>query len=143
MSNSFTSNSGIKSFGVFSEPLEAGEYIYNKKSRASFCAPSHCPPNLTQGNLLMFKNSYQMTYFPCKNAINKANLNINLITHLNLKDVPVVTHTGSNVVPITLSSTAVPYLDYNIDPSGNLFGNSVCGINNYVQYMQYNTTTTL
>ena len=40
-------------------------------------------------------------------------------------------------MPTTISTDAVPYLDYNIDPCGNLFGNTICGINNYVNYMVY------
>ena len=34
-----------------------------------------------------------------------------------------------------------PYLKYNIDPSGNLFGNTVCGINNFENYVVPNITT--
>jgi hypothetical protein len=62
-----------------------------------------------------------------------------LITKLDLKDVTVVEDFSGNVVPSTINVTSIPYLSYNIDPSGNLFGNSQCGINNYVKYMVYNS----
>ena len=141
MAHSFKSNSGKKTFGVFVEPLQAGEYIYNKKAKATYCNTNSCSPGLKVGSesdLLLYKKSNNLIYFPCKYAINKANLNINLITKLDLTEVPVIEDFSGNVVPATLSPTNVPYLQYNIDPSGNLFGNSICGINNYVKYMHYN-----
>ena len=141
MAHSFKSNSGIKAFGVFSESLDAGEYVYNKKARTTYCVANNCIPSVKVGsesNLLLFKRSNRLRLYPCKNAINKANLNINLITKLNLIDVPVIANVPENISPTPIISTAIPYLDYNIDPSGNLFGNSICGINNYVSYMEYN-----
>jgi hypothetical protein len=65
------------------------------------------------------------------NTFNKTNLNRNLVTKLNLLNVTVID---------TIPSTD-PYLAYNIDPSGALFGNSVCGFNNYVNYLEYNPPT--
>ena len=61
-----------------------------------------------------------------------------MITKLDLKDVPVIEDFSGNVVPSTINTVVNPYLRYNIDPSGNLFGNTVCGINNFVNYMVYN-----
>ena len=141
MAHSFKTNSGKNAFGVFSEPLEAGEYIYNKKARASYCVANSCVPAIKVGsesNLLFFKRSNRLSLYPCNHSIDKANLNINLITKLDLKDVPVMANIVGNVVPTTISTSAIPYLTYNIDPSGVLFGNTICGINNYVQYMVYN-----
>ena len=143
MAHSFKSSSGKKSFGVFVEPLEAGEYIYNKKAKATYCTTNNCTPSTKVGsesNFLLYKRSNVLQNFPCKNVINKANLEINLITKLNLLGVPVVADASGNV-PTTISSSAIPYLNYNIDPSGNLFGNTICGINNYLHYLQYNIPT--
>lgn len=141
MANSFNSNSGKKAFGVFTEPLQAGEYIYNKKAKATYCVTNNCIPSVkvcSESNLLLYKRSNFLTYSPCRNYINKANLEINLITKLNLSEVPVIADFSGNIVPTTISSSVIPYLTYNIDPSGNLFGNTICGVNNYVRYMQYN-----
>jgi hypothetical protein len=146
MANTFKSASGNRTFGVFSEPLDAGEYIYNKKARASFCVANSCVPAVnvgTQSNLLLFNRSSVISVYPCKNNINKANLNINLLTQLNLSGVPVIQNYDNldiptPIVPTTLqNSDDYPYLEYNIDPCGNLFGNDVCGINNFVNYMVY------
>lgn len=141
MAHSFKSKSGKSAFGVFSEPLEAGEYIYNKKARTTYCV-DNCIPKLkvnTESNLMLYKRANKLKFYPCKNLINKANLNINLITKLDLKDVPVIADLSGNV-PTIIEQNAIPYLEYNIDPSGNLFGNTICGINNYVQYMVYDTS---
>jgi hypothetical protein len=138
MSRPFYGNSGKKSFGVFEEPLTQGDFIYNKKAKSTYCFANNCTPNLTEGNYLLYKRSNVLNNFPCKNVINKQNLYINLITKLNLKYVPVIADFSGNIVPTTITPTATPYFKYNIDPSGNLFGNSICGINNYIRYMQYN-----
>ena len=37
MAHSFKTNSGKKAFGVFNEPLEAGNYTYNKKAKSAYC----------------------------------------------------------------------------------------------------------
>ena len=141
MANSFKSIPGRPAFGVFSEPLEAGEYILNKKARTTYCVTNNCAPRVRVGsesNLLLFRRSSNLSVYPCKNAINKANLNINLITELDLTNVPVISDLSSNFFPTTITTTAIPYLDYNIDPCGNLFGNTICGINNFTHYLKYN-----
>ena len=140
MARSFKTSSGKSAFGRFFEPEEAGEYIYNKKAKTIFCAANKCVPSttvITQSNLLLLNRANKLKYYPCKNAFNKSNLNINLITKLDLKDVPVILDVSNNEVPSTITTTSIPFLDYNIDPSGVLFGNTVCGINNYEKFMVY------
>jgi hypothetical protein len=136
MAHSFKSNSGNRAFGVFIEPLDAGAYIYNKKAKATYCVTNNCTPSVKVGsesNLLLYKRSNRLTNFPCKNSINKANLDINLITKMNLLGVPVIANFSGNT-PTTITSGNT----YNIDPDGKLFGNTICGINNYLNYLQYN-----
>jgi hypothetical protein len=147
MAHSFKTNSGYRTFGVFSEPLDAGDYIYNKKARATFCVANNCVPAVnvgTQSKLLLFNRSNALSVYPCKNNINKSNLNINLITQLDLSGVPVMQDFSNNLVPTPIVPTTManaitnyPYLIYDIDPSGQLFGNNICGVNNYVNYMVY------
>ena len=141
MAHSFKSNSGTRAFGVFSESQNAGDYIFNKKARATYCVANRCVPRVkvgSQSNLLLFNRSNTLSVYPCKNKINNANLYINLLTKLDLSgNIPVIEGLSGNTVPTTISTDAVPYLDYHIDPCGNLFGNTICGINNYVNYMVY------
>ena len=139
MAHSFKSNSGTRAFGVFSEPQNAGDYIFNKKARATYCVANNCVPSVkvgSQSNLLLFNRSNKLSVYPCKNSINKADLYINLLTKLDLSgNVPVIEEFAGNIVPSPIKLDSVPFLDYNIDPSGNLFGENVCGINNFVNYM--------
>jgi hypothetical protein len=136
------SSSANKAFGVFSEPQNTGDYIYNKKTKATYCNANICTPSLTVGsesNYLLFKRAQKLRVYPCLNSIDKANLNINLITKLNLTGVPVIEDASGNI-PSTINTSATPYKDYKIDPSGNLFGNTICGINNWEKYMVYDAS---
>ena len=143
MSRPFTNiTSANKTFGQFKESTDAGEYIYNKKARATYCVANKCAPSIkvySEGDRLLFNKSNQLSLYPCANAINSANLNINLITRLNLRNVPVIQDASSGAIPSTITLDSVPFLDYVIDPSGALFGNSICGINNYLNYLRPNT----
>ena len=149
MARSFNNSSGKKAFGVFLEPQDAGDYIYNTKARASYCVANNCTPAVnigSQGNLLLFNRSNKLSVYPCKNVINKSNLNINLITTLNLSGVPVIENMTTNAVPTSIvpttldASASYPYLTYNVDPCGNLFGNNICGINNYLSYLEFTSS---
>jgi hypothetical protein len=133
--------SGKSAFGLFSEPQTAGDYLYDKKAKTTFCLANKCIPSRkvnTESNLLLLNRANNLKYYPCKNFFNKANLNVNLITKLDLKDVAVIANFSGNAVPTTVTQSAIPFLDYNIDPSGVLFGNTICGVNNYVSFMVYN-----
>jgi len=147
MTQSFKSSSGGRPFKLFSEPATAGTYIENKKAKASYCIGNTCPVNVkvgSQSNLILFNKSNMLkrAQTKCANSLtfDKTQLYINLVTTLDLAGVPVVVDLSNNIVPpypIIISTDDIPYLDYNIDPSGNLFGNTICGINNYVHYMKY------
>jgi hypothetical protein len=150
-------NSGVKSFGVHKGALYASEYIMSKKTLTTFCNTNKCENSFfpvkngkvnTQGNLLMLNKANNLKYY-AKNNVKNGNLYINLITKLNLQDVPVIcNNTSPNLYssPVSLSKTStVPYyINYQVDPSGNLFGNTTCGKNRFLSYLVYNppyTTT--
>ena len=59
---------------------------------------------------------------------------------MDLTNVPVIQEFSTGNVPTTITTTATPFLDYNIDPSGNLFGNTICGINNWEKYLVYDAS---
>ena len=127
-----------KAFGQFREPNNAGDYILNKKAKTTFCGANMCTPSITvntQGNLLLLKKSNALKYYNCINSFNKANLNINLLTKLDLGELSNPVFTPASIVE---PNPVPPYLYYTIDPSGFLFGNTPCGLNNYVSFMLYN-----
>lgn len=144
MARPFTNTSSAnRAFGTFSESQTSGDYIFNKKAKTSYCISSNCLPyqNLaSSNNLLLYKRAKKLLVYPCLNSINKTNLNINLISKLDLSGVPVIQDFSNNNVPSTITTTSIPFLDYHIDPSGNLFGNTICGINNFEHYMVYDAS---
>jgi hypothetical protein len=78
----------------------------------------------------------------CAKYFNTANLNVNLLTALDLTNISVISSNNSPYAsPTPITTTATPYLDYQIDPSGNLFGNTNCGLLNYETDLVFNPTT--
>lgn len=142
MARSFKTNSARSTFGTFNEPNDAGYYTLNLKAKATYCKPNICTFNKyvgSQSNLLTLKKANTLAFYSCKN-VNRANLNINLITKLNLDNVPVIENMSfeSPTTINTTTQTTNPYLYFTIDPCGNLFGNTSCGENNYLNYQEYN-----
>ena len=145
--------SGKSAFGVFNESQNAGDYTQNKTATTSYCSPvnfntiNRATNNrfASENNRFLFNKSYYLNTEPMS-SFNKANLASNLITKLDLQSldssvVPVIQKNGiPPTVPTTIVVTplTVPYMDYTIDPCGNLFGNTICGINNYRNYLVYN-----
>ena len=140
MPHSFNNFSAKSAFGSNKGTNEAGNYILKKKARASYCTSSSCPPiyNLnTQGELNLLRTA---KYIDRTLPFNKNNLNINLVTKLDLTNVCVIEDASGNVCPTTIVYTDIPnfYTRYIIDPSGQLFGNTSCGVNNFLNYLVYN-----
>ena len=139
-------NPGREAFGVFKESQDAGEYILKKKAKTTFCKPNICKGYKkvgTQSNLLLLnKSNYLNFYANSSTLFNSSQLNSNLVTKLDLTGVPVIeTFANPPITPAYIyppSTTQYPYLDYIIDPSGNLFGNTPCGIYNFLNYRVYN-----
>ncbi len=132
---------GKNTFGVLKESQEAGQYILNKKATTTFCNPNVCVPSRTvasQSNRLLLRKANRIYFDIFQNPYNTSNLNINLVTKLDLSGVPVIQQNNPYAVPAELDVTSIPYLDYRIDPSGNLFGNTICGTNNYQNYLIFN-----
>jgi len=81
--------------------------------------------------------------FSKDNSFKKTNLVSNLYTKENLKGVCVarnITATKNTCSPkiasidANLSKTNPLYYNYSIDPRGQLFGRTPCGLNNYMNY---------
>ena len=133
---------GKNTFGVLKEPQDAGQYTLNKTAAASFCSPDLCVPSktvTTQSRRLILRKANKIYFSRCQDPYNTANLYINLVTKLDLSGVPVIQQSATPYsVPTALDVTAIPYLEYTIDPSGNLFGNTICGTDNFQNYLVFN-----
>ena len=139
-SRPFKTYMGKNTFGLLKEPQDAGQYILNKTASTSFCSPNVCVPSRTvasQSSRLILRRANKIYFRRCQDPYNTANLNINLVTKLDLSGVPVIIDPSGNY-PTNLDITSIPYLDYTIDPSGNLFGNTVCGADNFQNYLEFN-----
>jgi hypothetical protein len=141
MAHSFKTYPGRPTFEVYKEPQNAGDYIKNKKALTTFCGANVCKQSRSvgsQGDLLLRNTSNYLNYYSCDN-VDKTNLYINLITKLDLYDVPVIQNNKPPFnTPTDISANVIAYTNYLIDPSGNLFGNTICGTNNYENYLVYN-----
>lgn len=102
------------------ESTNARNYITKKKVSTTFCNPS-CPSSKLVGssyqNLYNLRTSIRIKKEAILPTFNTTDLNVNLFTKMNLEGVTVI---GSNGV---------------IDPSGVLFGNTECGINNFENFL--------
>lgn len=127
-------------FGSNKESMYASDYIYKKKAIATYCNPEvRCKKNgFTQGELMLRDDARLLTR--CNGPFNTSNLNINLFTALDLTGALVIQDASGNACPTSIEYTEIPnfYLRYVIDPSGQLFGNTPCGVNNYLTYLVYN-----
>ena len=141
MAHTFKTYPGRPTFEVYNEPLDAGEYIKNKKALTTFCSANVCKPSRkvnTQSNMLLLNRANYLNYYSCGN-IDTTNLYVNLLTTLDLNEVPVIQDNNAPfITPTPISASTTVYTNYIIDPSGNLFGNTTCGVNNYENYLVYN-----
>lgn len=134
-------------FGTFKKTSDAGDYIYRKKALNSTCNPNvvSCCSRLNKTrnnsqNELMMLNNAKLYNRRDGFAFSVKDLNINLVTTLDLLGVSVILDTSGNVCPTQLEYSALQdfYIRYAIDPKGELFGNTPCGQNNYQHYLRMN-----
>jgi hypothetical protein len=147
MSYSFKNYSAKSTFGVIKETQEAGDYILNKKNKLLNCNLSKKTCNkLLNCNPKPIYNVYNTAVnLPSKEMTDNKkyynyNLNMNLITKLDLKNISVIEDVSGNICPTTIVYNNIPnfYNYYEIDPKGQLFGNTECGVNNFLSYLVYN-----
>jgi hypothetical protein len=142
MSKSFQIIPAKPTFGSLKSQLYSSDYINKKKNNTIFCKKinnKYIKNNtyLQQGQYISLKYLIKNKYFCCPNGnnlINKTNLNYNLITKEDLKDVNVL-ESVYGVTPTNIDSNINFNENYIIDYKGELFGSTQCGLNNYINYM--------
>lgn len=129
-------------FGTNLESDDAGNYIQNKTAKATFCNALKCPQTIkakSQSELLILRQARYLGNLRCKKPYDNINLNSNLFSTMNLKPICVINTLETNTCPNTkIDSTLDFFSSYVIDPNGSLFGKSECGLNNYLNYREYN-----
>jgi hypothetical protein len=154
-----------RTFGTVKSIKDSSTYIIDKKAKSIFCIGSNCLPLVTStANQSCYDllNTAKLLKKPVKPNYN--NLAINLITALDLTGVDVIVNNATGASPTVIdvptgathaefiASPADPtqfiethltavytddyrYTMYTIDPSGNLFGNTECGLENWKNYL--------
>jgi len=125
------------------ESTDTGLYIANKNASTTFCNSFACYPKntrngLTYNQLYLLRNASTIKKNICKPSFNTNDLNINLFTKMNLQNVCVISNTSTGTCASFINPTANFNLTYTIDPSGVLFGNTECGVNNYENFLEPN-----
>lgn len=143
MAHAFKTIQGKSSFGVVKESVYQSDYIARIKSRNTFCNKN---PVSHYNRLIQLKHLDNICGLP----FNKSDLVTNLYSKINLQDVCVIGkgNTGINIYDCETGNTGcnmasdydhnIPfYQQYTIDPCGKLFGNTLCGINNFTNYVVF------
>ena len=135
---------GKEAFGNNKQDQSASDYILNKSAKASYCKNRICLPKTSikdQSSYLLLKKANYLKYYEKKDEILaiKYDLPSGLITTIHLNDIVVIENIEGQT-PTTISVTSLPYLDYIIDPSGTLFGDTVYGLNNIIDHRFFNDT---
>jgi hypothetical protein len=138
-----TTTNGSQTFGQPSASRNASDYISNKKAKTTFCNSKIClpkTPTINQSSYLLLKNANYIRYSTTTNpqGANKNNLASGLNTTIDLLNVRVIQNNAGES-PTTISTSSIPYLTYVIDPSGVMFGNTICGLNDINDFRVLNS----
>ena len=143
-------------FGTLTQVAFQGDYIANKKAKLTYCKirdKVNCNKIVKASSFeqydLFNKGRYLNTLSRgCILPFDKTNLIAGLYSKMNLKDVCTVIDgnpcfqvdscTGFLTGAKIDTTSEIPfYLTKTIDPVGELFGNTDCGVNNFTRYMVY------
>ena len=142
-------NTGNSTFGNIKQPNTTGDYITNKKAKLLFDINSNkkrLGSLSNQTNLLLLKRAQLIKNIGiCQSlpAFNSANLVSGLHSTENLSGLNIITSVNDgSECPIYSGTTLYPdlilakpiYYNYEVDQCGSLFGNNICGIENYNDY---------
>lgn len=128
----------------------SSEHIRNKHARTvykAFNTPTAAaelavPTGMSYENRGLLRTA-KMEHSTCFSHIDRRNLNINLHTVMDLGGVCAVQNASTQQCANGVNPNAPFYLNYVVDPSGELLGNTLCGVHNYERFMRPNITSTL
>lgn len=142
-------------FGTLKQVSYQSDYIINKKSKLNYCNDGtgvKCNKIINYSNynqFNLFNNGRYVNALDTKKILpfNKTDLIAGLYSKMNLNNVCTVINgypcssietcdSCSNIVTVDANSSIPFYVTNTIDPIGELFGNSQCGINNFIDYME-------
>ena len=157
MAHTFKPIPGKPAFGTLTQVVYQGDYITNKKAKLLYCLnqdKTSCnkltkAPNYKEYNLYNKGRYLNALDKGCILPFNKTNLITGQYSKMNLSSVCTVidgfpcSQIDScpgclNGASIDATTATEPFYQTNtIDPVGDLFGKTQCGINNFTRYMVY------
>ena len=138
--------SGNQSFQKTNSSITQSSFIKQQETKGTFNCPRLCSNNKYLNYEYLYKNkaSTYLNYYSTKdNALSlKYSLPSGLNTNLNLEFefIKPIYNLDPNETLTRINATSItkPFLQYNIDKKGDLFGNTFCGLNNYLNYREPN-----
>jgi hypothetical protein len=165
MAHAFSIIPAKPTFGTLRPNLYQSDYINRKKGLITFCRAPFSPcQRLSIAPSYDIINSFKLGKFSISLdkcniiPINKSNLIISQYTKENLNNIctvqplipyknPSLCGVENSCLPcqnnnsVIINPSDVFYEKYQIDPLGELFGNTQCGELNYTQYMEFNPSS--
>ena len=148
MTHAYTIYPAKPAFGNFTKHLSYSEVLANKKANHLYYNCKKTNRIDSQGELMAIR---KITTQTCADGcevlpFNKSNLQVNLITQLDLSGIVILELTSDfQLVPPLITPAKIDpvlrpiYSYYTIDPENRLSGNTPCAIQKYVNYMILNT----
>jgi len=135
MAHAFKITPAKSAFGNIKESIHQSDYIDRVKHKNSSCGRIKCNHQYKS-----YYKSKQIINTKCDLSFNKNNLESNLFTKQNLKDVCIITQEGPTCnqnncnTGYNYSGTQPLYYNFTIDPCGQLFGKTQQGVLNFTNF---------
>lgn len=148
MAHAYTIYPAKPAFGNYAKHLSYSEVLANKRANHVYYNCKRTNRIDSQGELMDIRKITSQACASGCNVLpfNKSNLQINLITELDLSGIVVLAlnsdlqEVPSVITPAKIDPTFRPiYSYYTIDPQNRLSGNTPCAIQKYVNYMILDT----
>ena len=153
MAFTFNSHPATAAFGKAKKVGYASDYLENKKAKLAYCEgiPMQNRTVLYPCNKLVRTHSFEGLYLFNQGRLlrdmevgkrpyfNSGDLEVNLYTVENLVNVNNVIQGTPPGAIINSYDSSFNFINYRVDPCGQLFGNTQCGVGNFVNYLQLNT----
>lgn len=142
MAHAYTIYPAKPAFGNFTKHLSYADVMANKRANHIYYNCKRTNRIESQGDLMAIR---KITTQACADGcevlpFNKSNLQVNLITELDLSGIIILELNTDPGVPSKIDTILRPiYSYYTIDPNNRLSGNTPCAIQKYVNYMILNT----
>ena len=142
MAHAYTIYPAKPAFGNYAKHLSYSEVLANKRANHVYYNCKRTNRIDSQGELMEIR---KITTQACANGcevlpFNKSNLQINLITELDLSGIIILELNSNPGTASKIDPLLRPiYSYYTIDPNNRLTGNTPCAIQKYVNYMILDT----